>query len=67
MIKRRRYLSYPLRLWRTGDGERSLWRALLKRGHTGEQVGFASPEDLFRFLQTRTGMTPGTDADRHEP
>jgi hypothetical protein len=49
------YLSYLLRLWKTGGGERPLWRASLKSAHTGEQVGFASLEDLFAFLENETG------------
>jgi len=61
------YLSYLLRLWRAGDGERPMWRASLRSAHTGEQVGFASLEDLFRFLRIQTGKVPSADGDRQEP
>ena len=60
-VEQRDYLSYLLRLWRTADGEESLWRASLKSAHSGEQVGFADLEDLFRFLQTQTGTLPRAD------
>ena len=54
------YFSYLLRLWKTGGGERPLWRASLKSAHTGEQVGFASLADLFAFLENETGSpSPG--------
>ena len=65
--ERRDYLSYLLRLWRAGGGERPIWRASLRSAHTGEQVGFASLEDLFRFLRTQTGEMPSADGDRQEP
>ena len=54
MAKRRRYyLSYLLRLWRTGSGKNAVWRASLENPFTGELEGFASPVDLFAFLQAR--------------
>jgi hypothetical protein len=59
--------SYLLRLWRTGDGEMSLWRASLKSAHTGEQVSLASLEDLFQFLRARTGTIWGAVEDSQEP
>ena len=52
--KRREYLSYLLRLWKASDGEVLVWRASLKSSRTGEKVGFASLEELFEFLQTKT-------------
>ena len=57
------YLSYLLRLWREGDGERPEWRASLRSAHTGEQVGLASLEDLYHFLQRQTGVAPNADED----
>lgn len=65
--ERRDYLSYLLRLWRAGGGERPIWRASLRSAHTGEQVAFASLEDLFRFLRIQTGTVPSADGDRQEP
>ncbi len=56
------YLSYLLRLWRvSGDGEspgmgrKAIWRASLESTRTGERRGFASLDELFDFLQDRTG------------
>ena len=48
------YLSYLLRLWRVEGGEQPVWRASLKSARGGEQVGFASLEELFEFLQKQT-------------
>ncbi len=54
MVKQRRnHLSYLLRLWQTGDGENAVWRVLLENPFTGERHGFASPQDLFAFLEAR--------------
>ena len=66
-VEQRYYLSYLLRLWRTGDGEEPLWRASLKGVHDGEQMGFASLQDLFHFLRTQTGTLPSADRVRQEP
>ena len=60
--EQRDYLSCLLRLWRMGNGERPMWRASLKSVHNGQQVGFASLEDLLHFLRAQTG----TDGDRQE-
>jgi hypothetical protein len=62
--ERRDYASYLLRMWRVGDADEPTWRASLKIVHSGEQVGFASLEDLFRFLRTQTGTMPGADRER---
>jgi hypothetical protein len=53
----RAYLSYLLRLWCVGDAAKPLWRASLKSAHSGKQVGFASLQDLFDFLQVEIGLT----------
>jgi hypothetical protein len=65
--ERQDYSSYLLRLWRVGDSERPIWRASLKSVHDGQQVGFASLEDLFHFLRTCTGTVWGADGDRRDP
>ena len=62
--EQRDYSSYLLRMWRVGDAEGPTWRASLKSVHNGEQVGFASLEDLFHYLRKETGMLPGADRDR---
>jgi hypothetical protein len=65
--EREGYSSYLLRLWRVEDAARPMWRASLKSVHSGEQMGFASLEDLFHFLRTRTGTVWSADGDRQEP
>lgn len=50
-------LSYLLRLWRDSDVE-NVWRASVESARTGERRGFAGLEDLFGFLQERTGNQP---------
>ena len=52
------YLSYLLRLWRVSDGEKPVWRALLKSSHTGQQVGFGSLEALFEFIREQACLPP---------
>ena len=52
------YLSYLLRLWRTGGEDRAAWRASLEGPHTGEQKGFASLDALFAFLREQTDESP---------
>jgi hypothetical protein len=51
------YLAYLLRLWRDSDVE-NVWRASVESARTGERRGFAGLEDLFGFLQERTGSQP---------
>ena len=63
-VEQPNYFSYLLRLWRQGNAERPMWRASLKGVHDGEQVGFASLDDLFHFLRKETGMLPGADRER---
>jgi hypothetical protein len=62
--EQRNHSSYLLRLWRVGDAEGPTWRASLKSVHNGEQVGFASLDDLFHFLRKETGTLLGADRDR---
>jgi hypothetical protein len=57
-----RYLSYLLRLWQTGDGEELVWRASLQSPGSEEYQGFASLEDLFDFLEDRTGFRDDRDS-----
>jgi hypothetical protein len=55
----RGYIAYLLRLWRERDGELSRWRASLQDPRSGERVGFARLEELFRFLRQETEDWPG--------
>ena len=58
-----RYLSYLLRLYRIDDKENSAWRMSLESTLAGGQVGFASLEDLVKFLRQQMGMMPDADRD----
>ncbi len=52
MIKEKEYYySFLLRLWRPGNDREPVWRASLENPHTGERLGFASPEALFDYLE----------------
>lgn len=66
------YLSYLLRLWRvdeagdtaSGPGVDSsldaiTWRASLESAHSSERWFFASPEELYAFLQRQMGLEGG--------
>jgi hypothetical protein len=59
-----RYRSYLLTLWEERGREGSapaVWRFRLEDPRTGNQVGFASMDELFGYLQRQTGRVPGTD------
>ena len=49
--KRRRAISYLLRLWPTRTRGKLVWRASLESARTGERRGFANLTDLFAFLE----------------
>lgn len=51
MAKQQRYLSYLLRLWQVGDGEKHAWRASLESPGSRQRRSFASLKDLFSFLE----------------
>ncbi len=71
MNKREGYISYLLRIWETANGETRLWRAQLEQPGTGERRGFASLQDLFRFLESQTRLSanphPGDEKDAVTP
>lgn len=46
------YLSYLLRLWRTGEA--GPWKASLEDPQTGQRLGFQSLDALFAFLRRKT-------------
>jgi hypothetical protein len=54
MNKPLRYLSYLLRLWQTNDQGQPVWRASLESPGSRERLGFASLDELFKFLETQT-------------
>ncbi len=57
------YRSYLLRLWCVDRCRASDWRASLEDSRTGEQIGFASMEDLFVFLLEQSKKTPSSDSN----
>jgi hypothetical protein len=65
------YLSYLLRLWRTGETEDAAWRASLESPSTGQRWGFGSLEDLHAFLKRQIGCSTqsptGSVANRDGP
>ena len=62
MEQQGRYLSYLLRLWQQGGGERPLWQASLESPQGGDRLGSASLEDLYGYLEGQTGSSsPGLE------
>jgi hypothetical protein len=61
------YLSYLLRLWQVdteGAGSQvggAVWRTSLESSLTGERLGFASLDELFKFLAWQTGRMAGVE------
>ena len=47
----RPYISYLLRMWRSGESEQAAWRASLENPMTGQRHGFRTLADLFAFLE----------------
>ena len=56
------YFSYLLRLWREVEGT-AVWRASLQDPRTGERVGFASLDDLFKYLRHQVEADVPTERD----
>ena len=52
--EQRDYHSYLLRLWRVKVKAQTIWRASLECPHTGERLGFADLEALWRYLRAET-------------
>ncbi len=50
------YYAYLIRLWR--DDQQQPWRAELVSPQTGETRCFATPEQLFGYVQQRIGADP---------
>ncbi len=53
--RRRGYVAYLLRLWQVEAEEDAPWRASVECPQTGERRGFASPDELFAFLEKEIG------------
>ncbi len=54
-IRKAGYHSYLLRLWRGVTAGDPNWRASLEDPQTGERHGFADLEELFGYLEAKTG------------
>ena len=59
MVKPKGYYSYLLRVWQTGEGPGCTWSASLEQPGTGRQVGFATLDHLFAFLNEQTSPRTG--------
>lgn len=59
------YVSYLLRIWKSGEGEDAVRRASLESPLTGERQSFVGLSDLFAFLEghTFTMVSPGCPAE----
>jgi len=53
------YQAYLVRLWQ--ESPRGAWRALAKDARTGDEVRFATLEQLFLFLHGRTTGEPARE------
>lgn len=50
------YLSYLLRLWRTGSEGHEVWRASLEEPLTGHRTPFTDADALFTFLRRQMAL-----------
>jgi hypothetical protein len=53
--RKRRYISYLLRLWQVKSEGELVWRASLDSPPTGQRLGFASLAEMYTFLEQETG------------
>ena len=51
---RKHYHAFLLRLWRTGKGKDSCWRASIESTTTGKRKSFSGLAELFAFLEKQT-------------
>ncbi len=65
-MKRRRYLSYLLRLWLPDNAGRPIWRGSLEDPNTGNRLGFADLSSLFEYLQRQTEDPSSASCDQEE-
>jgi hypothetical protein len=55
------YLSYLLRLWYVTSDPQTGWRASLQDAQTGKRIGFATLDDLFRYILEQCQVQPEED------
>jgi hypothetical protein len=48
------YISYLLRMWRSGEADHAVWHASLEDPMTGTRHGFRTLPELFAFLEGRS-------------
>jgi hypothetical protein len=49
-MSKRRYFAWLLRIWESGEDEAN-WQASLQDPHSGERIGFASPEGMWLYVR----------------
>ena len=59
------YLSYLLRLWRVTSDPQTGWRASLQDAQTGKRTGFATLDDLIRYVLEQCQVQ--TEGDEQGP
>jgi hypothetical protein len=64
--KRRRYLSYLLRLWQIESEGELVWRTSLESPQTGERTDFPSLDALFTFLEQQISVVSDSEDDNGE-
>lgn len=64
--KRRRYLSYLLRLWQIESEGALVWRMSLESPQTGERTGFPSLDALFTFLEQQISVVLDSEENNGE-
>jgi hypothetical protein len=65
-MRRRRYLSYLLRLWLPDNAGRPIWRGSLEDPNTGHRLAFADLSSLFEYLQKETEGQSREPADEEQ-
>jgi hypothetical protein len=53
MDRKKKYLSYLLRLWVEEVNGQLVWRASIEDPFSSKRRGFARPKDLFRYLEEK--------------
>ena len=61
--KRRRHVSFLLRLWQAEDEGEVNWRVSLQNPDTGERRGFATLVSLLSFLEEEYGPVGSAKTD----
>ena len=60
------YISFLLRLWRTGANGKATWRASLESPMDGQRLNFAALKELYSYLESliqEPGQSPAIDHD----